>query len=357
MMRKVNFNAGPAALPQEVLLEASQAVQDYNGTGLSILELPHRGPQFKAILQESNNLVRELCNIDANYEVLWLQGGGRMQFTMLPMNFLPSNGAVAYMDSGHWANEAIAYARYYGQVDVLGSTRHVLYQHLPAWPFDIGNHYSYVHYTTNNTIYGTQFFEIPGASVPIVGDMSSDIYCMKRDYTKYAMFYAAAQKNLGTPGLSLVVIHRDFLATAHPNLPPMLSYKAHVQEGGVLNTANVSGIYISLLMLRWLKAKGIDSIEDNNRRKAALLYGRLDNSSVFKPCVTQPEHRSLMNVTFSIVDKDLEARFVALCEANGVLGIEGHRSIGGFRVSLYNAIELSDVETLVQLMQEFERTV
>jgi phosphoserine aminotransferase len=356
MERKVNFNGGPATLPASVLQQAAAAVLEYNGSGISILELPHRGREFKAIISESNALVKELCGLDDNYEVIWLQGGGRLQFCMIPMNFLQGSGHTSgYIDSGYWAGCAAEYAKCYGGVQVLTSSKDSNYDRLPAWPSAIPPDLAYLHFTTNNTIYGTQWHDVPATGVPLIADMSSDIFSARTDYTKYAMFYAAVQKNLGTPGIAMVVIHKDLLSRSAANIPAMLSYKEQAKENSILNTANVFGNYVSLLMLRWIKAKGIDAIEKENKQKAALLYDAVDSSSLFKAHVNEKTHRSLMNVCFTANTPGAEQSFIALCEENNIIGIKGHRSVGGFRVSLYNAITIHDVAALVALMKKFEK--
>jgi phosphoserine aminotransferase len=352
--RKIYFGAGPAALPYEVLQQVSEAVLDYNNTGLSILEIPHRSKYIDDILAESKALVRELCGLDEDYEVIWLPGGGRLQFSMIPMNFLQPNSTAGYIETGAWAAEAIDYAKHYGNVSVLASSKEDSYKYIPDWPANIANNLSYIHITTNNTIYGTQWTELPQSLVPLIADMSSDIFCMKRDYRKCSMFYAVAQKNIGAAGDTLVVLHKDMLKRVNAGLAPMLDYAAHVKKNSVLNTPPVSAIYTSLLMLRWTKARGIAAIEQENKQKAALLYGEIDRSSVFTGNVHK-EHRSLMNVCFAAQTKEQETAFIKLCAENNILGIEGHRSAGAFRVSLYNAIPLSSVEKLVALMQEFEK--
>lgn len=352
--RKINFNAGPATLPQEVLNEYAQAVIGYKDTGVSVLELPHRGKDFLEIIEESKALVRELCGVGDEYEILWLQGGGRMLFSMIPMNFLGSRGKAGYIDSGHWAAEAIEYSEYYGPTNVLASAKTTKYDRLPDWPENIPADLSYLHITTNNTIYGTQYHSLPDINVPLIGDMSSDIFSCHRDYSRYALFYAAAQKNLGTPGVALVGIRKDFLAQQTGNIPPMLSFKAQVKENSILNTANVSGVYCSLLMLRWTKNRGIAVIEAENKRKAALLYNTIDNSQLFRAHVPDPAHRSNMNVCFTAKDKATEQALLDLCTANNIIGIQGHRSVGGFRISLYNSVTEADVIQLTQLMQELE---
>lgn len=354
MKRKINFNAGPAALPGEVLQEASAAVLDYNGTGLSILELPHRGKQFLAIIEESNALVKELCGLGDNYEVLWLHGGGRMQFCMIPMNFLSERDSAGYIDSGRWAEEAFEYATRYGGAKILATSKDSNYSRLPGWPSSISDDLAYLHFTTNNTIFGTQWHHIPGVSVPLIADMSSDIFSRRHDYSRYALFYAAAQKNIGTPGVALTVIRKDMLDRIVRDLPPMLSYNAQVKENSILNTANVFGVYVSLLMLRWTKEKGIGIIEKENNHKAAILYGALEKSRMFKLHVTEKAHRSITNVCFTARDEQTERSFIALCAENNITGIKGHRFVGGFRVSLYNGVPVQAVELLTDLIQQFE---
>jgi phosphoserine aminotransferase len=350
MQKKINFNAGPAALPPEVLHEAAKAVRNYNNTGLSILELPHRSKEFIGIIEESKALVKELCSIGDEYDVLWMQGGGRMQFCMIPMNFLPERDTAGYIDSGHWAAEAMEYATHYGGAEVLSSSRQSNYSHLPVWPSPLPPQLAYVHLTTNNTIFGTQWRHVPETGLPLIGDMSSDILSGRRDYSSYALFYAAAQKNLGAAGNTLVVVRKDMYERITRSLPPMLSYKEHAKDNSVLNTANVSGVYISLLTLRWVREKGIDAIEKENRQKAHLLYEAIDNSPVFTAHVQEKTHRSLMNVCFTANTPEHERSFLTLCEKNNIAGIKGHRSVGGFRASLYNAVTVEDVEQLVELM-------
>ena len=354
MKRQINFSAGPAEMPAEVLHEASKAVKKFGSTGSSILELSHRSKEFMDIVEESKTLVKQLCGIGSDYDVLWMQGGGRLQFCMIPMNFLDAKGAAGYLDTGHWADEAQQYAANYGKADVLASSKKANYDHLPEWPKKVPASLSYLHITTNNTIYGTQWQTIGESGAPLVADMSSDIFSGKRDYTKYAMFYAAAQKNLGAAGNTLAVIRKDFLARAKNDLPPMLSYKANVKENSILNTANVFGVYVSLLTLRWIKEKGIATIEKENKAKAKLLYDTLDSSKVFIPHVKEKTHRSRMNVCFTTANAKQEKAFLEVCDARDISGIKGHRLAGGFRASLYNAIELSSVERLVAVMKEFE---
>lgn len=354
MKRKINFNAGPAMLPEPVLQELAKATLQYGKTGTSVLELQHRGSAFGEILEECNALVHELCGIGPEYEVIWLHGGGRLQFCMIPMNFLPEGKVAAYIDSGQWAHEAMQYAAYYGETKVAASSRETGYDRLPKWPTRLPAKTAYLHITANNTIYGTQWHDIPACNKPLIADMSSDILSCQRDHSRYAMFYAAAQKNLGVPGVAMAAIHKDMLKKAARPVPPMLSYKAQAAERSVINTANVPGIYTSLLMLRWTKQRGLAAIEQENNAKAGLLYTQLDKSTIFEPRVAEKNHRSQMNVCFTTHDAAHEQPFLDLCVKNNIIGIKGHRYTGGFRVSLYNAVSLQDVSALVRVMQEFE---
>lgn len=349
----INLNSGPAALPQEVLQQASEAVLDYNGSGMSVLSIPHRGKDFDAILEESKQLVRELCSLDNDYEILWMHGGGRMQFAMIPMNFLGENDTAGYIDSGAWSADAIRHAEYYGKVQVLSSSKADSYTHLPEWPQDIPANLAYLHMTTNNTIYGTQWRNVPKANVPLVADMSSDIFSKHISYTNCALFYAVAQKNIGPAGATLVVIRKDMLQRIKRKLPPMMNYAEHVAKNSVLNTPPVFPIYVSLLTLRWIKQKGIDAIEGENKIKAALLYDEIDRNPLFSGTVKK-EDRSMMNACFRAVDERTEQLFLDFCEESGIANIKGHRTVGGFRASLYNAITVEDVKYVVAAMQEFE---
>lgn len=351
----INFGAGPAALPLSVLQEASAALLNYKDTGLSILEIPHRGRLFGDILAESKKLVLELAGLSGEeYEVLWLQGGGRLQFAMIPMNFLAAAATAGYIDSGYWANDAMEHARQFGKVNVLASSRDRNYTFFPKPDTPIPADLSYVHLTTNNTIYGTQLQVIPDCPVPVFADMSSDIFSQKRDYSKFDLFYAVAQKNLGAAGNTLVVLRKNILDKVVRKSAPILDYREQVKSGSVLNTPPVFAIYISLLTLRWIKAKGIDAIEQETLAKAQLLYSEIERNTLFE-AVADPADRSRMNVVFRMKDTALEKELIAYCSTCGIEGIEGHRSVGGFRVSLYNAISLSQVQHLVETLQQFEK--
>jgi phosphoserine aminotransferase len=352
--KKINFGSGPAALPQVVLQEASEAIFNYKNSDLSILEIPHRGHLFDAILDESKALVKELCGLGNDYEVLWLHGGGRLQFCMIPMNFLGANEEAGYLETGFWAANAAEYANYYGKANIVASSKDVNYTSLPEWPKHIPAHLSYLHITTNNTIYGTQWKEIPDVGVPLIGDMSSDIFSVSRDFNKFSMFYAVAQKNIGPAGVTLAVIRKDMLKQIKRELPPMLSFAEHAKKESILNTPPIFAIYTSLLTLRWMKNKGLDAIEKENINKAELLYGEIERNSLFHTAIN-PAHRSVTNVCFSCKDANHENQFLEFCEEHGVTGIAAHRSTPGFRASLYNAITIEDVDYLVQLMKEFEK--
>jgi len=348
----INFDAGPAALPKEVLQQASASIVEYNNSGLSILEIPHRGKLFEEILAEANSLVRELLELDSDYEVLWLQGGGRLQFSMVPMNFLAPEATAGYIDSGHWASEALRNARLYGDTLILGSSRADKYTYIPEWEH-IPAHLAYVHFTSNNTIYGTQFFGFPHTEVPLVADMSSELFSRRLDYSRFSLIYAVAQKNIGPAGVTLVVIRRSMLDRQKRVLPGILSYKDIAASNSVLNTPPVFAIYCSLLTLRWIKAAGMEAMERRNREKARLLYEAIDRSSVFYG-VARPAHRSLMNACFRAHDERHTQAFLDFARERNITGIKGHRSVGGFRASLYNAIGIGEVEQLVQAMADFE---
>lgn len=355
--RNINFAAGPAALPEEVLRQAAASVLDYQQSGSSILEIAHRGPEFTAIIEEANKLVLQLCKLNADeYEVLWLQGGGRLQFAMIPMNFLAKDQTAGYIDSGFWASDAIEHARIWGNVKVIASSKSSNYTDIPKLVEPISQELAYVHLTTNNTICGTQStgnFECP---VPLIADMSSDIFSEHRDYSRFDLFYAVAQKNLGIAGVTLVVIRKSLLKRTARALNPYLSYNAHIQAKSVLNTAPIFAIYTSLLMLRYIAQRGISEIESCNIDKARLLYDMLEASALFYPHAV-PDARSRMNVVFHAYSPEHESAFVAFCKERGIIGIEGHRKLGGLRISLYNVISRSQVTTLIHAIQDFEQTL
>jgi phosphoserine aminotransferase len=352
--RKHYFGPGPAALPQSVLEDTAAAILDYKGSGISLLSIAHRDKLFTDILDEASAIVLRLTNLSSeDYTVLWLQGGGRHQFAMVPMNFLGEDESAGYIDSGHWAHEAMQTAEYYGQAVSLTSSEEDKYTHLPGWPTELPAGLRYLHFTTNNTIYGTQWGEIPDSPVPLVADMSSDIFSVKRDYDRCALIYAVAQKNFGPAGVTLVIARKSMVEGSVRPLPDALSYAAQMRANSLLNTPPVVAIYTSLLMLRWIEASGMETIEKNNREKARMLYEAIDSSSRFS-CPVEVGSRSLMNVVFTMQTEEEEKAFLQYASYKGIEGIKGHRIVGGFRASLYNAVSLVDVTALIDAMKEFE---
>lgn len=351
-----NFGAGPAALPKEVLQEASEAIINYNNSGLSILEIAHRGSLFTAILEEANALVKELLCLDNSYDVLWLQGGGRLQFAMVPMNFLGADETAGYIDSGRWAAEAMESAALYGNIKTIASSREDKYTYIPSsWQAEDMQGLRYLHITTNNTIYGTQFPYLPETDIPLIADMSSELFSRRLDYNKFGLIYAVAQKNIGPAGVTLAIIRKSLLQEQRRVLPEILSYRDMAQHKSVLNTPPVFAIYCSLLTLRWIKNKGLDEIERENEQKAALLYDTIDKSELFYG-VAEKTYRSKMNVCFRMHAENRTSEFIDFALQNGITGIKGHRNTGGFRASLYNAICLTDVEKLASVIKAFERS-
>lgn len=353
-----NFNAGPSILPKEVFEEASRAVLDYNETGLSILELGHRTPTFQAIMDEAQALLKELMNLDEEHKVLFLHGGASTQFFQVPMNLLAQGKKAAYTDTGIWAAKAIKEAQLFGTVDVVCSSKAATYNHLPK-NFTVPPDVVYLHLTTNNTVYGSQWQDLQpfyNAGVPLVADMSSDILSRELDFNAFDLIYAGAQKNIGAAGVNVVVLNERCLGKAGRTLPTMMDYRAHVEAGSMLNTPPVFAVYVCLLTLRWLKAQGgVKAIEAKNNEKAALFYNTLDSLPLFKGTVAA-EDRSKMNATFLLTNPALEPEFAALAKSEGMIGIKGHRTTGGFRVSMYNALPLESVQALSSLMQQFAQS-
>jgi len=347
-----NFNAGPSILPKQVFEQASRAVVNFNDTGLSILEIGHRTPLFQAVMDEAIALVKELMQLNSEKEVLFLHGGASTQFFQVPMNILNETDTSAYLDCGVWGTKAIKEAKLFGNVEVVGSSRDRNYSYIPK-DFIIPPNAKYFHYTTNNTIEGTQMHFVPKTSVPLVADMSSDILSRTLDFNQFALIYAGAQKNIGAAGVNLVMVDKAMLAGITRKLPTMIDYRNHVANGSMLNTPPVFAVYVCLLTLRWLKQQGgVPGIEKINNQKAALLYETLDTLPVFKPTVAT-EDRSKMNVVFIIEDPELEKEFLETCKKEGMVGVKGHRNVGGFRVSLYNALPLQSVSALTELMKHF----
>lgn len=350
---KHNFGAGPCILPKEVFEEASKAVIDFNGTGLSILEISHRSKEFEEVVIETEKLVRELLEVPAGYSILFLQGGASQQFAMVPMNLLPENGKASYLDTGVWATKAAKEAKKVGQVEIVASSSDKNYTYIPK-DFVVPSDAAYFHYTSNNTIYGTEVFEKPNTSVTTVVDMSSDILSRTINVSEFGLIYAGAQKNMGPAGVTLVIIKDDLFAKSGRTIPTIFDYEAHAKAGSMYNTPPVFSIYVSMLNLRWLKAKGgISVIEQENIIKARTLYDEIDRNPFFKGTAAV-EDRSRMNVTFVMDTPELEAEFLALAKERNLIGIKGHRSVGGFRASIYNALSISSINALVDTMREFE---
>lgn len=353
-MKKHNFYSGPAVLPQSVLDESANAIKDFNGIGLSILEISHRSKDFEAVIDEAQSLVKELLHLNDDYAVLFLSGGASSQFYMIPMNLLPENGTAYYANTGVWASGAIKEAKLFGNTNIIASSEADQYRHIPRG-YDIPNDGVYYHMTSNNTIYGSQYHFWPESSIPIICDMSSDIFSREFDGKKFGLIYAGAQKNMGPAGTTLVVIRKDMLGKSGRKLPTMLDYKTHIEKGSMYNTPPVFPIYVSMLTMRWIKnAGGVAEMEKRNNAKAELLYNEIDRNSLFEGTVKK-EDRSKMNVVFVAKNPDLEKPFLDACKAANCVGLAGHRSVGGFRASLYNALDIESVKVLVDLMQEFEK--
>ncbi len=346
-----NFNAGPSILPKEVFEEASKAILNFNDTGLSVLEIGHRTPLFEAVLDEARSLVKELMQLNDDKEILFLHGGASTQFFQVPMNLLSEHETAAYLDCGVWGIKAIKEARLFGQVDVVASSKDRGYTYVPR-DFDIPANARYFHYTTNNTIEGTEMSWMPDTEVPLIADMSSDILSRVMDFNRFALIYAGAQKNIGAAGVNLVILDKYYKA-ADRKLPSMMDYKQHIANGSMLNTPPVFAIYVCMLTLRWLKKMGgIAAIENLNKEKADLLYTALDANPLFRPTVAEAD-RSRMNVVFVMDDAAKEKEFEALCKKENMVGVKGHRSVGGFRVSLYNAVSLESTKAFCDLVTSF----
>lgn len=350
---KHNFGAGPCILPKEVFQQASEAVIDFNNTGLSILEISHRSKEFEAVIDETSQLVRELLAVPQGYSILFLQGGASLQFAMAPLNLLPEGGKSAYLDTGVWATKALKEAKKFGTVDVVASSIDKNYSYIPKG-YAIPTDAAYFHYTSNNTIYGTEVFDRPATDLPVVVDMSSDILSREINVSDYDLIYAGAQKNMGPAGVTLVIVKDDILGKSGRVLPSMLDYQLHINGASMYNTPPVYSIFVSMLNLRWLKAKGgVAVVEQENIIKARALYDEIDRNPLFKGTAAV-EDRSRMNVTFVMDTPELEAEFLALAKERNLIGIKGHRSVGGFRASIYNALPLSSVNALIDAMKEFE---
>ena len=339
-------------MPQQVFRQASEAVLNYNNTGLSILEIGHRTTTFQAIMDEARALVKELMNLKDTHEVLFLHGGASTQFMQVPMNLLDDKQTAAYADTGVWGQKAIKEAKLFGNVSIVCTGKESNYTIIPK-DFAVPNDAVYFHITTNNTIYGSQWQKISSVSIPLVGDMSSDIFSRVIDFNAFDLIYAGAQKNMGPAGVNLVVVNKNILGKIKRPIPTIMDYRNHVKEGSMLNTPPVFAVYVCMLTLRWLKEMGgVAEIEKLNIEKAGLLYEEIDSNPLFTGTVAE-EDRSKMNVCFVMNDPALEEKFLAFTKERNIVGIKGHRLVGGFRASLYNALPLSSVQVLVDAMQSF----
>ncbi len=352
-MKKHNFSAGPCILPQDVFKEASQSILDFNDSGLSILEISHRSKDFVDVMDEARSLVLELLNLEGKgYKVLYLQGGASMQFLMTAYNLLENK--AGYFNTGTWSAKAIKEASAFGEVIEVASSKDANYNYIPKG-YKIPKGLDYLHCTSNNTIFGTQMKEFPKVDSPLICDMSSDIFSRQLDFSKFDLIYAGAQKNMGPAGTTLVVVKEDILGKVSRQIPSMLDYQVHISKSSMFNTPPAFAVYTSMLTLRWLKKLGgISAIEKLNEKKATLLYSEIDLNPLFKGFAAT-EDRSHMNATFSLVNEDLKETFDAMWQEHGINGLNGHRSVGGYRASMYNAMTIEGIAVLVDVMSDLER--
>ena len=353
-MKKHNFCAGPSILPREVIEQTAQAVLDFNGSGRCILEISHRSKDFQAVLDEAVALFKEILNIPEGYSVLFLGGGASMQFCMVPYNFLKKR--AAYLNTGVWAKKALKEAKGFGEVVEVASSADATFNYIPKG-YTIPEDADYFHVTSNNTIYGTEIHGDLESPVPMIADMSSDIFSRPVDVSKYICIYGGAQKNLAPAGATFVIVKDEALNKVSRYIPTMLNYQTHIEGGSMFNTPPVLPIYSAMLTLRWIKANGgVEEMQRRAKERADLLYGEIDRNKMFRATVADPEDRSYMNICFVMSDeyKELEAEFMKFATERGMVGIKGHRSVGGFRASCYNAMPLESVQALVDCMREFE---
>jgi phosphoserine aminotransferase len=354
-MKKHNFYAGPSILPQYTIENTAKALHDFAGMGLSLMEISHRSKQFVAVVDEATTLFKELLNIPEGYSVIFLGGGASLQFCMVPYNLMQKK--AAYLNTGEWSKKAIKEGKFFGEVDVLATSEDKNFNYIPRG-YTIPKDADYFHITTNNTIFGTEIREDIDSPVPLVADMSSDIFSRPVDVSKYAIIYGGAQKNLAPAGVTFVIIKNDILGKVDRPIPTMLNYKTHIDKESMFNTPPVVPIFAALQTLKWLKQMGgLAEMEKINIHKAGLLYDEIDRNALFKATVEAKEDRSLMNVCFVMNEAyaELEKEFVEFATEKGMIGIKGHRSVGGFRASLYNALPQESVEALIAVMQEFEK--
>jgi len=355
-MQLHNFNSGPSILPQVVLDQAAAAIHNFNNTGLSILEIGHRTTHFVEVVTEAQQTIKRLMGLDDAYEVLFLQGGATMQFMQVPMNLLDENGLAAICDNGVWGSKAVKEAALFGPVKVVADTSDKKHTYINK-QLDIPTNATYLHITTNNTVEGTQWHQYPNTNALLIGDMSSDIFCRPTSFNEFDLIYAGAQKNMGAAGVTMVVVKKEILGKINRKIPAILNYQKHIEAGSLLNTPPVFSIYVSLLTLRWIEAEGgLVEMEKRNLEKANLLYNTIDTLPIFH-CPIAKEDRSIMNAVFFLNNPAHEAPFLALCKSEGMIGVKGYRTVGGIRVSMYNALPLSSVQAFCDLMKSFTEKI
>ncbi|WP_185856363.1 3-phosphoserine/phosphohydroxythreonine transaminase [Blattabacterium cuenoti] len=351
-MKIHNFNAGPSILPKQVIERSAQSVISFNKSGLSVLEISHRSKYFTEIMEQTTELVKRIMNLNDDYSILFLQGGATLQFTMVPYNLM--NQKSAYLDTGIWANNALKEAKKFGEVNILFSGKKNDYTYISE-NYKIPNEVDYFHCTSNNTIVGTQMKKFPKTSIPIVCDMSSDIFSRKLNFGQFSLIYASAQKNISSAGMTIVIVKKEILGKVKRNIPSYLDYMIHIKNDRILNTPNVFSIYTSMLTLEWIEKKGgLSILEKENEYKAQLLYDEIDKNNLFENKIHKKD-RSNMNVTFFLKKKNLEKEFNKMWEKEKIVGLNGHRTLGGYRASIYNALSLESVRFLIHIMKEFEK--
>ncbi len=351
-MKIHNFSAGPSILPKEVLLKSSEAILDFNNSGLSLIEISHRSKDFVDVMEKARSLVLELLNLEGKgYKVLFLQGGASTQFLMVTLNLLEKR--AGYLNTGTWSDKAIKEAKIYDDVYEVGSSKDANFNYIPKG-YEIPSDYDYFHCTSNNTIYGTQMKSFPKSSIPMVCDMSSDIFSRQLDFSKFDLIYAGAQKNMGPAGTTLVVVKEDILGKVSRKIPSMMDYKVHISKSSMFNTPPVFAVYTSMLTLEWIKnLGGLKAVEELNKKKSIIMYSEIDLNPLFKGYAAK-EDRSSMNATFTLTNDHLKETFDTMLKEAGISGLNGHRSIGGYRASMYNALSVDSVKALVEVMSELE---
>lgn len=354
-MKIFNFNAGPAMMPAAVMERAQKEFCNFNNTGCGILEHSHRGSAFQGVLDKTNQNIRDLFGVSDAYDIVYIQGGASMQFAMIPMNLL--QGAADFVDTGTWSSKAIKEAKAFGEVRIAAQSKDTKYDHIPAFSeWKLSDDASYVHITSNNTIYGTQYQSFPKTKAPLIADMSSDIMSRRVNVSDFGLIYAGAQKNLGPSGIALVIIRKDLVGRTPANVPTMLRYETYTSENSLYNTPPTFGIYMIGLVTDWMKdVGGLEVIEKMNDEKAALLYKAIDGSNGYFSTPVKKDSRSKMNVVFRLPSEELETKFLKLASESGMIGLKGHRSVGGVRASIYNAMPLEGVQKLVELMETFRK--